>query len=49
MTVRELRKALFEIENQNMSIKELRAILFDVEDQDRELENGELFKLTYGK
>ena len=29
MTIRELRQALTEIENQNMTVKELRAILFE--------------------
>ena len=36
MTIRELRQALTEIENQNMTVKELRAILFEQEDQDKE-------------
>lgn len=33
MTVKELRAALFEIENQNMTIKELRAILFNIQNE----------------
>lgn len=37
MTIRELRQALTEIENQNMTVKELRAILFEQEDQDKKI------------
>lgn len=49
MTIRELRTALTEIDNQNMTIKELRAILFEQEDQDKELADNDLLKMTYGK
>ena len=37
MTIRELRQALTEINNQNMTVQELRAILFEQEDQDKEI------------
>lgn len=49
MTIRELRAALTEIDNQNMTVQELRAILFDQEDQDQELNSMDLFKMTLGK
>jgi hypothetical protein len=49
MTIRELRQALTEIENQNMTVQELRAILFEQADQDKELNNMDLLKVTYGK
>lgn len=34
MTVRDLRRLLFEIENQDLSVRDVRALLFEVEDQD---------------
>jgi Ca2+-binding EF-hand superfamily protein len=37
MTVKELRTALFEIDNQNMTVKELRALLFAVENENAEI------------
>lgn len=46
MTVRELRQALFAVENQEMTVKELRDILFEIEEQDEELGEAELAKLT---
>lgn len=46
MTIRELRQALTEIENQNMTVKELRAILFEQEDQDREICPYDMLKMT---
>ena len=49
MTIRELRQALSEIDNQNMTVKELRAILFEQEEQDKELTSNDLLKITYGK
>ena len=49
MTIRELRQALTEIENQNMTVQELRANLFEQENQDKELNNMDLLKITYGK
>ena len=49
MTIRELRQALTEIENQNMTVKELRAILFEQEDQDMEVSAYDLFKMTIWK
>ena len=49
MTIRELRQALTEIDNQNMTVRELRAILFEQEEQDKELGEMDLFKMTYGK
>ena len=49
MTIRELRQALTEIENQNMTVKELRAILFEQEDQDKEVSPYDLFKMTICK
>ena len=36
MTIRELRQALTEIDNQNLTVRELRAILFEQEEQDRD-------------
>ena len=49
MTIRELRQALTEIDNQNLTVRELRAILFEQEEQDRELHENDLFKLAYRK
>lgn len=49
MTIRELRQALTEIDNQNMTVKELRAILFEQEEQDKTLDEMDLFKMTYEK
>jgi len=49
MTTRELRKMLFEVENQELTIKELRDILFQVEDQDKELTDTAIKRLTYNK
>ncbi len=49
MTIRELRQALSEIDNQNMTVKELRAILFEQDEQDKELTSNDLLKITYGK
>ena len=46
MTIRELRQALTEIENQNMTVKEMRAILFEQEDQDREICPYDMLKMT---
>ena len=46
MTIRELRQALTEIKNQNMTVKELRAILFEQEDQDREICPYDMLKMT---
>lgn len=49
MTIRELRQALTEINDQNMTVKELRAILFEQEDQDKELCPYDLLKMTIEK
>ena len=49
MTIRELRQALSEIDNQNMTVKELRAILFEQDEQDKELTSNDLLKITYVK
>ncbi len=49
MTIRELRQALTEIENQNMTVKELRAILFEQEDQNKEVSPYDLLKMTIWK
>ena len=49
MTIRELRQALTEIKNQNMTVKELRAILFEQEDQDKEVSPYDLLKMTIRK
>ena len=49
MTIRELRQALSEIDNQNMTVKELRAILFEQDEQDKELTSNDLLKITYSK
>lgn len=46
MTIRELRQALTEIENQNMTVKELRAILFEQEDQDKKICPYNMLKMT---
>lgn len=46
MTIRELRKKLFEIEDQQMTVEEHRHILFEVEDQDAELEPDDLWRIT---
>ena len=39
MTVKELREALFYLEDQDMTVRELRAMLFN-EDQDAQLQPG---------
>lgn len=49
MTIRELRQALNEIENQSMTVKELRAILFEQEDQDKEVSPYNLLKIALKK
>ena len=49
ITIRELRQALNEIENQNMTVKELRAILFEQEDQDKEVSPYNLLEITLKK
>lgn len=49
MTIRELRQALTEIDNQNMTVRELRAILFEQNNQNKELKPEDLFKLTCRK
>lgn len=49
MTIRELRQALTEIENQNMTVKELRAILFEQEDQDKEICPYDMLKISLAK
>ena len=49
MTISELRQALTEIKNQNMTVKELRAILFEQEDQDKEVSPYDLLKMTIWK
>lgn len=49
MTVRELRKILTEVENQQMTIRELRKVLFDVNNQDVELAPMDLMKFTSDK
>ena len=46
MTIRELRQALTEIENQNMTVKELRAILFEQENQDKEICPYDMLKIS---
>ncbi len=49
VTIRELRQALTEIDNQNLTVRELRAILFEQEDQDKEVSPYDLFKMTIWK
>lgn len=49
MTIRELRQALTEIDNQNITVRELRAILFEQDEQDNELSGKDLFMITYEK
>lgn len=46
MTVRELRKMLFNVENQKLTVEELRRILFDVDEQDEEITDTQLMRLT---
>lgn len=46
MTVGELRKMLFNVENQEMTVRELRELLFNIDDQDEELTERLLMKLT---
>ena len=38
LTARNLRTALFHLENQNMTVKELRAMLYKIDAQDDDLE-----------
>jgi chromosome segregation and condensation protein ScpB len=37
MNAKQLREALFYVENQGLTVAQLRQILFDIEDQDAEL------------
>lgn len=46
MTARELRKMLFNVENQKLTVEELRRILFEIDEQDEELEEDTLSRLT---
>lgn len=46
MTTRELRKALVEIEDQEITVKKLRELLYEIEDQDAELTTETLLVLT---
>jgi hypothetical protein len=45
MTVRDLRRLLFEIENQNLSVRDVRARLFHVEDQDTPMDVRDIARL----
>lgn len=49
MTIRELRQALTEVDNQQMTVKELRDILFEIENQDKVIEDNDILKITFGK
>ena len=49
MTIRELRRILTAVEDQEMTIKELRALLFEIDDQDDEITYDDMIRLTYGK
>ena len=40
MTTRELRQALFHLNDQKMTVEQLRSMLFGIADQDAELEIG---------
>jgi len=46
MTVRELRKILTVVENQNLTVRELRHILFDQTEQDAQITEAALTFLT---
>lgn len=45
MTVRDLRRLLFEIENQNLTVRDVRTLLFDVDDQDTPMDVLDLARL----
>ncbi len=49
MTVRELRKILFDVSNQNLTVKEIRELLFDIDEQDAEITQSDLEKFTSPK
>lgn len=46
MTIRELRKILTSVDNQELTVKQLRDILFEVEEQDSELTDVGMMELT---
>lgn len=48
MTIRQLRKILFELPNQKMTIEQLRKKLYDVEEQDKAVEINVLFWWNQG-
>lgn len=39
-TVRELRQALFNVENQNLTVGELRQLLFEIKDQEQVIDKA---------
>ena len=49
MTIRELRQALTNVDNQDMTIRELRALLFEEEDQEQEADTVNIMGITYNK
>ena len=40
LTVRELRQALFNVENQNLTVGELRQLLFEIKDQEQVIDKA---------
>ena len=46
LTWRNLREALTEVDNQNLTVKELREILFQIEDQDEEVSESRIRRMT---
>ena len=47
ITIGELRRLLFQVENQDLTIKDFRQILFAVKDQDAELNFDSLKKMFH--
>jgi len=44
LKIRDLRKALYLVDNQEMTVKELRSVLFAIDEQDEELDERKLVK-----
>ena len=47
ITIRELRKALFWVDNQKMTIEELRKLLFEIENQDEKLDEDKFCQALF--
>ena len=49
MTIRELRQALTQIDNQEMTVAQLRRLLYDQDDQDQPVEQMTLAAIEYAE